>query len=72
MFQMLCTSQLAADLLIFSLHLVVRGLQKTYSPGTSCCCPQVSNGAFKAFWDMKGWVEEQQEPQTQDGVVMKL
>lgn len=36
------------------------------------CCPQVSDGAFKAFWEMRGWVEEQKEPQIQDGGVMKL
>jgi hypothetical protein len=37
-----------------------------------CNCPQVSGGASKAFWEIRGWVEEQKEPQTHDGGVMKL
>lgn len=33
---------------------------------------QVCDGAFRTFWDMRIWVEEQKEPQTHDGSVMKL
>lgn len=49
--------------------------------GQACCgirkryrelLKQVTYGAFKAFWDMSEWVEEQKEPQIHDGGVMRL